>query len=175
MMPISELNLIKIGEISKTHGYKGEAVIKLSIDFEELNKTEHVFFLIEGNYVPFFYSYSPKPYKRSGMLVKFDNLDYDTEIEKLLNVPVYTEEENIIPVDSEDSRIPENFKVYNRTEYIGTSGEINDIPLNPLLIVISDEGKEILIPVNDVFLKEINYEEKKIIFDLPEGLTEIND
>ena len=175
MKPVSELNLIQIGEIHKTHGYQGETVIKLSIDFEQLKKTEHLFFLIDGNYVPFFFSYNPKPYKKSGMLAKFDNLDSDTEIEKLLKTQIYTEEDNITVYEDEEIIIPENFKVYNRNEYIGTSGETELIPLNPLLSVYSEEGKEILIPVNDVFLKEINYKNKTITFDLPDGLTDLND
>ena len=35
------------------------------------------------------------------------------------------------------------------------------------------EGKEILIPLHDNFLKEVNRKEKKIIVETPEGLIDL--
>ncbi len=174
MKPIDELDLVKIGEILRTHGYKGEAVIKLSIDFDRLKKTELIFLIIDGNTVPFFFSYPPKSYKKSGMLVKFDNIDSDTEIEKLINVPVLLQSSNIISDTEEKIFIPENFDVFNKDILIGKSGSYLNIPSNPILTVYTPDDKEILIPVNDTFLKKIDSDKKIIIFDLPEGLIEVN-
>ncbi len=175
MIPISELDLVKIGEIIKAHGYKGEAVIKLSVDFEQLNLTELIFLIIDGNKVPFFFSQLPKPYKKKGLLVKLNNIDSDSEIERLINSPVFIESKNIFPEKETDLPVPENFDVYNRDIRIGKSGTYLNIPSNPILTVYSKENKEILIPVNDQFLKSIDYEKKIIIFDLPEGLIDVND
>ena len=175
MKPIDELDLVKIGEIIRTHGYKGEAVIKLSVDFERLHLTELIFLIIDGNKVPFFFSNTPKPYKKNGLLVKFDNVDSDSEIEKLINTPVFTESKNIAPETMEVSPVPENFDVYNGETYIGRSGTYLNIPSNPILTVYSKENREILIPVNDRFLKSIDYEKNVIIFDLPEGLIDVNE
>ncbi len=175
MIPISELNLVKIGEIIRTHGYKGEAVIKLSVDFERLKLTELIFLIIDGNKVPFFFSYPPKPYKKSGLLVKFDNIDSDKEIEKIIHSPVLTEEKNIVPERIEEIQIPKGFSVFNREQLIGKSGEYLNIPSNPIITVYSENNTEILIPLNDKFIKEINYDKKVIIFDLPDGLIEANE
>ena len=175
MIPISELDLVKIGELIRTHGYKGEAVIKLTINFERITITELIFLVIDGNKVPFFFSYPPKPYKKNGLLIKLDNIDSDTEIKKLINAPVFTENKNITEELNEESEIPENFDVYNGEFLIGRSGTYLNIPSNPILSVFSKKGNEILIPVNDQFLKSIDYEKKTIIFDLPEGLIEINE
>ncbi len=175
MIPISELNLVKIGEIIRTHGYKGEAVVKLSVDFERLNLTELTFLIIDGNKVPFFFSYPPKPYKKSGLLIKLDNINSDKEIEKILHSPVLTEEKNIVPESSEATQIPKGFNVFNREQLIGKSGEYLNIPSNPIITVYSDNNQEILIPLNDKFIKEINYDKKVIIFDLPDGLIDVNE
>ncbi len=174
MIPISKLDLVKIGEIIRTHGYKGEAVIKLSINFDRLKKTEHIFLIIDGNRVPFFFSYPPKPYKKSGLLVKFDTLNSDKHIEKLINAGVLTESENILPESEEEIFIPENYTVFNRETEIGKSGGYLNIPSNPILSVYTKNNKEILIPVNDTFLKKIDSDKKIIIFDLPDGLIDIN-
>ena len=175
MIPIAQLDLVKIGEILKTHGYKGEAVIKLSVNFERLHLTELIFLIIDGNKVPFFFSNTPKPYKKNGLLVKLDNVDTDSEIEKLINTPVFIESKNIAPETVEDSPVPENFDVYNGNTYIGQSGTYLNIPSNPILTVYTKDGKEILIPVNEQFLKSIDYEKNIIIFDLPEGLIDVNE
>ena len=174
MKPIDKLDLVKIGEILRTHGYKGEAVIKLSIDFDRFKKTELIFLIIDGNTVPFFFSYPPKPYKKSGLLVKFDTVDSDTEIEKIINAPVLVQSSNIILDTEEKIFIPENFEVFNKDVLIGKSGSYLNIPSNPILTVYTPDDKEILIPVNEHFLKSIDTENKIIIFDLPEGLIDVN-
>ncbi len=174
MIPVSELKLVKIGEIIRAHGYEGEAVIKLTVNFDQMKLTELIFLETEGNMVPFFFSYSPKPYKKSGMLAKLDNINSDKEVEKLIYAPVFLPAQNIIPESKENSFIPENFDVFNNDTFIGKSGNILNIPSNPVLTVYTADNKEILIPVNDIFLKEINIEKKTIIFNLPEGLIEIN-
>ena len=43
--------------------------------------------------------------------------------------------------------------------------------LNPF--VIDADGTEILIPVHDNFIKELDREENKIFLDLPDGLMDI--
>ena len=96
MKPISELDLIKIGEIFKTHGYKGELVIKLFIDFDRIKKTELIFLEIEGNPVPFFFSGNIKSYKKTGIIAKFENINSEEEIKDLLSCKVFTTKDNIL-------------------------------------------------------------------------------
>ena len=174
MIPISELDLIKIGEIVKAHGFKGETVIKLSTDFDNLKKTEHLFLEIEGLFVPFFFSYKPKTFKKSSLIVKFNNLDSDIEVKELINCSVFTTVENIIPEEVDIFETLEGYNVYNNEMFIGKAGEYLNIPSNPILTVISDTNPEILIPINDQFVLEIDKKNKKIIFNLPEGLIDVN-
>jgi len=174
MIPISELDLIKIGEIVKAHGFKGETVIKLSTDFDNLKKTEHLFLEIEGLFVPFFFSYKPKTFKKSSLIVKFNNLDSDIEVKELINCSVFTTVENIFPEEVDIFETLEGYNVYNNEMFIGKAGEYLNIPSNPILTVISDTNPEILIPINDQFVLEIDKKNKKIIFNLPEGLIDVN-
>jgi len=55
---------------------------------------------------------------------------------------------------------------------IGTITHINDNSSQPLFEIMH-EGKEILIPLHDNFLKEVNRKEKKIIVETPEGLIDL--
>ncbi len=174
MIPISELDLIKIGEIFKTHGYKGELVIKLSIDFDRLKKTELIFLEIEGNLVPFFFSGNIKSYKKTGIIVKIESIDTEEDVKELLSYSVYTSKDNILDELKDENTNYENFDVYNKDTYIGKSIGFLNIPSNPVLTITTESNKEILIPFNDEFVIEIDEKNKKIIFDLPEGLIEVN-
>ena len=174
MRPISELDLIKIGEIIKAHGYKGELVIKLFEDFKNFKKTELLFFEIEGNMVPFFFERNPKAYKKSGILAKFEDIDSEKQVEEILNSAVFTDSDNIIESVDEPIEKMDGYKVYNGPEFIGISGEYLNIPSNPLLTVITESKKEVLIPINDDFLISIDHTNKKLIFSLPEGLLDVN-
>ena len=174
MIPISELDLIKIGEIFKAHGYNGELVIKLSTDFDRLIKTELIFLNIEGNPVPFFFSGKVKYYKKTGIIAKFENIDTDNEVKELLSYSVYTSKDNLLDEVEDVSENYNGFEVFDKEKYLGKAGEFLDIPSNPVLTVKTKSNKEILIPVNDQFVVEIDEVNQKIIFDLPKGLIDIN-
>lgn len=174
MIPISELDLIKIGEIFKAHGYKGELVVKLSINFDRLIKTELIFLEIDGNPVPFFFSGNLKPYKKTGIIVKFENIDTDQEVKELLSYSVFTSKDNLHDEVEDDHVNFENFDVFDNKTYLGKAVDFLDIPSNPVLTVKTKSNKEILIPVNDQFVVEIDEENQKIIFNLPAGLIDIN-
>jgi ribosomal 30S subunit maturation factor RimM len=43
------------------------------------------------------------------------------------------------------------------------------------MLVISDDGKEILIPIETHFIVDLSTTNKSIIMDLPEGLIDLNE
>ena len=175
MIPISELDLVKIGEIVKAHGYKGELVIKLSTDFDNLKETEPIFIEIDGIFVPFFFSYTPKTFKKASAIVKLDNLDSDTEVKELLKCKVLLPSDKITQ-NHDNENIFETLKgydVFDKDDFIGVAGEFLNIPSNPILTVLKNNN-EILIPINDEFLVEVDSNNKKIIFKLADGLIDIN-
>ena len=55
---------------------------------------------------------------------------------------------------------------------IGTIKSVNDSGPQPLFVIDAD-GTEILIPVHDNFIKNLDRKEKKIHLNLPEGLLDI--
>jgi 16S rRNA processing protein RimM len=173
MKPISELNLIKIGEIQKTRGYRGEVFIELYSEIIFNKETELIFPKIDGYWVPFFFSCKPK-FLKHGIVAKFDSISNEKEASELIGCFVYTTPENISHPETDILDHVEGYRVFDTTVYIGKASGYLNIPSNPILEVIADDGNEILIPVNEEFLVEININEEKIIFKLPEGLIDIN-
>ena len=174
MKPISELDLVKIGEIVKAHGYKGELVIKFFDHFYDLNKTEPIFLEIEGIFVPFFFSNSPKSFKKLSIIAKFNTINSDNEVKELIKCAIFSERTKIDIKEKDVLDTIEGYDVFNNEELIGKAGEYLNIPSNPILTVIDNDKNEILIPINNSFLLEINNKEKNIYFNLPDGLLDVN-
>jgi 16S rRNA processing protein RimM len=173
MKPISELNLIKIGDIQKSRGYKGEVFIRFNSDISLKQETELVFLQIDGYMVPFFFSDKPKP-QTEGIIVKFDEIDNDKDADQLIGNSVFTDDSQIEYPENDSFSQIEGYAVFDNENYLGKATGFLDIPSNPILEVITNEGNEILIPFSEEFIIEINDPDQKIIFDLPEGLTDIN-
>lgn len=174
MIPISELDLVNIGEIVKAHGYKGELVIKFSNNFYDLDETEPIFLEIEGILVPFFFSYSPKPFKQTNIIAKLDLLNSDEEVKELIKCQVFAESLHLSHTEEDIYDTVFAYDVFDNETLIGKAGEYLNIPSNPILTVIDTSNNEILIPINEQFLVKIDKEKKQIIFNLPPGLIDVN-
>ena len=173
---ISELNLFKFAKIIKPHGYKGEVVLKLEIDFERIKKTELIFVETDGIKVPFFIiENSFKAFKKNTAVIKLDSIETESDVKKIVNHSVYIEEEYVSEEEKDTFEDIIGFDVYNDNVFIGIADAYLNIPSNPILQVITDNKKEILIPFTDDFIIRIDKKEKGIYFILPEGLIEIGD
>ena len=172
-----------IGSIIKTHGFDGALVISTEnqIDIELIenciNKKGFVFINIDEIQVPFFITEKTKVLNNKSILIYLDDIFNDNQAKKYISSKIFVED------DCFDKKIEAKLIVNHDLigflvidENLGIIGNIFDfinIPSNPLLIVKKSD-KEILIPINDDFIIEINNEDKKIIIELPEGLIEIN-
>ncbi len=174
MIPISELDLIKIGEIIKAHGYKGEIVINLSVKFESLKKTELLFLKIDGIKVPFFFSETPKSFKKSSVIVKFKNVNSDEEVKELLRCSVFINREKIALENISFTDTIVGYDVYNNKKFIGKVKNYLNIPSNPIIEIESKTNSEILIPLNNQFIVKKDVVKREIVFNLPEGLIDVN-
>jgi 16S rRNA processing protein RimM len=174
MKEISDIELIKIGKIIKTHSFKGELIIKLDIEFDQIFETELFFVLIDGITVPFFTSKIFKPYKASQMLINFDDIDNEKTASQLLGKDIFISNEDF---DNETDSEQDNFngyKVFNHNNLIGTVNGFLNIPSNPILSIFDTDENEILVPYNEHFIEKIDDEKNEIFLILPEGLIDIN-
>ena len=172
---ISELELTKIAEVIKTHGYKGGLLLRFNLDFERIIETELFFVKIDGIIIPFFISDNKiHPRKKQTAFVKFDEINTEEGAKDLISYSVYTEQKNITEQKKDIIEELSGFEVYDNDVFIGIAVEYMQIPSNPILRVNSLQNSEILIPFSKHFLIEIKETEKKIFFKLPEGLIDIN-
>jgi len=162
---------ILLGSIAKTHGVRGELIIRTASNSFDLKQDwESIFLQIEGILVPFFIS-TLRSFKSDEWVVKFDWYEDKTQADKLCGLPVWIQKEFMDPVEEEvflDELIGFDFK----DKASGKSGQIADfmdIPDNPVFEVEID-GKKNLVPAREEFILEVNTKKKAILFELPEGL-----
>lgn len=164
-----------IGILAKTHGYSGEFLLILNnLQFEDLKKMESVFIEFDGILVPFFVSELTLRGDNS-VTIRFDDIESQDQASEFINCKVYSTA--VVASEESGTRARANsFIGYQVVDKklgpLGTITEFLDLADNPLF-KIKKSGKEILLPVADEFMLEIDKDQKRIIVQTPEGLIDI--
>ena len=176
-MPVPDEKLILLGKIIKVHGYGGSVMINLG-DYllQEITEMEWVFIEIDEKPVPFFIS-SVKEHASGNIILKFDGYDSSEVMTEFTGCRVFIDRENIKEKKGITPQIIiAGFKLYDRSHnYLGLIDKVMSLPMQYMMVLHDDSGNELLIPLNEDWLIEIDKDEKKIIMDIPEGLNKINE
>ncbi len=168
-----------LGYTSKVHGKQGELTIKLEVDFlEECKRLESV--LIQMNkmdtsLIPFFISKSH--FQNNGTLrVKLDDINEIADAKPLVGKSVYIPNHFLPKLEGNDFYHHEviDFKIID-TNY-GEVGQLNQIlnyPKQAIFEVVNSDNKEILIPIADDIIVNVNREKKTIEVNSPDGLIDL--
>jgi len=166
---------ILLGRITKLSGYEGAVTVKLEKNFpENILPDESVFLEIEGRPVPFFIS----DYEYTGadiLKISFEGYDTKEKITEFIGCRIFLTKGKPEVTPSEEINILIGFKVIIKNDkLLGTIKDVIESPGQWLLNITSPEKEEILVPFHEDFIVSINKPEKKVLMNLPEGLTEIN-
>lgn len=163
-----------IGYITKTKGLKGE--LQLYFEFEDYQDLDLdvIFLELNGKMVPFFVA-SHKLYENSTGLFYFDDVDHVDKAQPLVKKKAY------LPLSKKPEREDDEFYYTDLKGFIavdetlGELGEIIEVNEYPQQFVatVTYQNKEILFPLNEDFIVEIDDEENILTLDLPEGLLDI--
>ncbi|MGG7036335.1 MAG: ribosome maturation factor RimM [Flavobacterium sp.] len=164
-----------LGKIAKKFSFKGEVLIYLDTDEPELyEEMESVFVEFNKNLVPFFIENSSL-YKSDFLRVKFEDVDSEEEADEIMGCGIYLPLSMLPKLEGNQFYYHEvvGFEVVDkRLGNVGIIQSVNDTTAQPLFEVLKGDV-EILIPMIDHFLVEIDRKNKKVIMDLPEGLIEM--
>jgi len=164
------MELIKIGKVLKTHGYKGHLKIFIDefymSDFEEMNA-------IFINQLPYFII-SKDINSDSQAIILVEDIDSKEKAHPLQGKEIFAKDDDLTEIlDGEEYDELIGFEIYDKT--IGNIGKIEaiiEMPFQFLAKVLVDK-KEILIPLNEDFILNIDEKKKTIEMRLPDGLLEI--
>lgn len=165
---------IYLGKILKPFSYKGELKIYIE-DFyiDQIKELDSFLLKIQGSYIPFTIKAITKN-KSNIFRISLDGIDSEDLAKKLTGIEIYSEN-NLIK--SENSKTNKNyifidFVIYNNNSIIGKIIDIIENKNQDLFVVVFNE-KRILIPLVDEFVVKIDNDNKKILMNLPEGLTDL--
>ncbi|WP_242133717.1 ribosome maturation factor RimM [Aestuariivivens marinum] len=164
-----------LGKIVKKYSFKGEVLAKLDTDQPELYEHLDAIFLdLRNNLIPFFIEHS-QLHKSELLRIKFEDVDSEADADAILKSDLYLPLELLPKLQGNKFYFHEvigftiNDKNYGN---VGVIKSINDSTAQSLF-EIDNNGKEILIPMNDEFILEVNRETKTILVETPEGLIDL--
>lgn len=163
-----------IGYITKTKGLKGEVQVYFEFDEPEDLTLDSVFAEINGKLVPFFVSAYKLQNNKTGNFY-FDDIDTIEKAEALVRKKLYLPN-NLKPVRDEDEFLITDLKGFIvHDKLAGELGEITEIHEYPqqYVAVVPYKNKEIMFPLNDDLIVEIDEEKGILRVALPEGLIDL--
>ena len=167
---------LKVGKIVNTHSLRGEVKVISSTDFEEQRFEKGTELLVtRGNQVVKEVTVESYRTHKNNLLVKFVGIDSIEEAEKLKNLQIKIDSENIGELEENEFYFHEIIGCEVFDENGKSLGEISEIltpGANDVWVIKSQNGKEILIPYIEDVVKKIDVENKKIDIEVMEGLID---
>ena len=168
-------NYISIGYTKKTKGVKGD--LKVEVDDIYINdflKATVVFLSQQGKEMPFFVE---KIKNERELLLKLEDIDSKEQAHELMSKEMFLRESDVTVEAVEEVSdlifgFLVNFEIKDKTYgKVGAIFEILDLPQQELAVVIYEE-KEILIPLHEELILDIDKESRVVLMDLPDGILE---
>ncbi|MCI4648460.1 ribosome maturation factor RimM [Phaeodactylibacter sp.] len=162
----------KVGRFGKTHGLNGGIRILVEDAFlDTALEAEVLFAPVDGSPVPYF---NEGVLLESPLVIKLEDVDTKEAAKTLTGLDILLPAEEVeAELGIEDFRLLEGFTVVTETE--GEIGPILSVEAYPeqILALVSYQGREVLIPLNETFLQAIDPEAERVEMQLPEGLLDL--
>lgn len=177
---ISFDDVFKIGYLGKSHGLQGEINFHYENDIFIESDCSYLILNLDGILTPFFIN-NCRLKNEEIALIHFENMDTSHSLQNILGKEVYLPkkymDDDILDVANLSNKgIWANlisYSAYNETgEFIGIVKDIDTQTINVLLLLEDEEGLQRIIPAVDSWILDLNNENKKVIFSLPEGLLD---
>jgi 16S rRNA processing protein RimM len=162
------VDLTQIGYFSKTHGVKGHLILRIEKEFF-VDELKAVFIDSPTGKAPYFIS--EKKESNVGLILAFEEITAVEKAKTFIGKPVFIDSSLIDEQEQEFdwigyTLIDKNFGLVGTVTSISDNGQ-------QLLLSIDYQGKEVLLPLVDDFIEDINEQERKLLFNAPEGLIEL--
>lgn len=171
---IQKEDLIPIGQVRKPHGIHGEMSIEFTSDVFDRVEVPYFIFEMDGIPVPFFLKeYRMKTAETA--LIQLEDINNEENARRFAGLTIYLPKEYLDEV--EDTEIDLDYfagftLIDENAGEIGLIAEVDQTTENALFVIEKDND-ELLIPVGDDYIVEIDHAGKRIIVCLPEGLLEL--
>lgn len=173
---IGKENLLRIGVLTKSHGIAGEVIIRLLPElFGYEPDPSWLFVDIMGGLVPF-EVLSVRYIGQEALLLGLDTITDEEKAKRYQGAEVYIDPQELGEADETgDLNLNALVGCHVTDVQFGSVGDISaihDIRQNPLAEIIY-QGKSILIPLQEDFIRSYNRKTKELLVETPPGLISL--
>lgn len=172
--------LTPFGSILKTHGLRGEIVVELDRNDCPADALRHVVLRIDGIYVPFRIA-SVRSRGTGAVLLTLDGVDSAEAAAEYVGGDVYALRRELPEAEAGDGDDDEGIYAEDLEGFslmlpcgatVGTIVRVDTSTANTLLCVGTPDGRELLVPLAEDWICDINPEARTIAMDVPPALLE---
>lgn len=167
---------LQVARIGKPHGIRGEVTVQVLTDAPSERFVAGTEFVVEPAAAGPLTIRSAR-WNKDILLLGFEEIADRNAAEAIRGAKLFIETEELDDEDDEGWYEHELVGLEARvgTQVVGKVAALTTLPVQDLLTVKTEEGKEILVPFVDEIVPEVNIEEGFILITPPAGLFEIND
>jgi 16S rRNA processing protein RimM len=165
--------LIQLGSIYRPHGVKGMMKVKVDpLYMDELLGLKAIFLQTKVGNLPYFIQ-SVEAISDDMALLQLEDIDTKEKAAELVKAPLMAESEVLDIVTAEEWSDVVGYILFDKQ--MGIIGPIDHVLEMPqqVLAEVHYQGKDILVPLHDDLILEVDALEKKVIMNLPEGYFDI--
>lgn len=169
------MGLIVYGKVTKIHGLSGELrVLPFSRQPESLELLNRIYIKTDEDDNPVNFKITGCKIRKDFAILKLKDIDSPEDAEKLKGCTVYIDQTHLAEPDEDEFYWFQliGLEVYTEEgQYIGKVENLIDRSLQSLLVVINN-GREVLIPFSEPIIKEVDLKESKILISPVDGLLD---
>ena len=167
-------NYLRVGVIASTHGIAGEVkVFPTTDDNNRFKKLKQVFLDTGKEYLEL--EVERVRFFKQMVIVKFKGINNINDIEKYKGKDLLVTRENAVPLEEDEYFIYDIMGaqvVDEEGKEIGTLVEVLATGSNDVYVVKTPQGKEILMPVIDECILDIDFDNKVVTAHIMPGLLD---
>lgn len=169
-----ENNLLEIGRIVNTHGLRGEVKVTPWLDYpEDFEEITNVFLKVRKELIPL--TVKNVKYQKNNLIVKFDEFNDINEVEKYKSCVLYADRDELGELPEGAHYIVDliGLEVYSEEgEKLGVIADVFNTGASDIYDVKREGKKNLLLPVIDDVVKEIDIEGGRVTVHVMEGLDD---
>ena len=167
-------NQLEAGKIINTHGLRGEVKVVTWTDYPEVFE-DIEFLYVHKKTGDERLDIKNIKYQKNNIIVKFSQINDIDEAKKYKNMILYVDRDQMPPLPEGMNYIVDliGLEVYNEEgEKIGVIADVFNTGANDIYDVKREGKKNLLLPVIDECVKEVDMENGRVIVNVMEGLDD---
>ena len=165
-------DFFRVGVITNTHGLKGEVkVFPTTDDAGRYKKLKEV--IIEPDKANIKLKIQSARFFKNLVIVKFAGIDDINDVEKYKGKDLYVSRENAVPLEENEYYIADliDMDVYDEDDKkIGVLYDVMQTGANDVYVINMDDGRELLLPVIEETVLDVDLDNNKIKIHILDGL-----